>query len=190
LEYAPSEWGGQAYYGGYIIYSLDNPVKILQGFTELESYTELVTHEMMHAVQTLIVGDNLERVHGWFAEGIAIEISNSAFYTKINSRTELDDLVSTYGRPSPILIPHTWDQPSHPDGIQTYLLYPVYWLSLRYLTDPAGGGGTWYDVRDVIVDVGNDVPFETALEDRFGISYSDYEYQFIELMQDYLANQD
>jgi len=186
-DYAPTEWGGQAYYGGYMVYSLDNPVKIEQGFTELEAYTEVVTHEIVHVVQTLIVGDNDERVHGWFAEGIAIDISSSAFYTKIDNRAELDALVSTYGRPNPILIPHSWEQLSQPEGITTFLLYPAYWLSVRYLTDPAGGGGTWQDVRDLIIDVASGVSFEAALEDRFGITYADYENQFLGLMREYLT---
>jgi hypothetical protein len=186
-DHNPTEWGGQAYYGGYMIYSPDHPERTQQGFTELVAYTEIVTHEMTHTIQTLIVGANDESVHSWFAEGIAIEISNSIFYTKIDSQAELDNLISTYGRPNPILVPHSWENPTEPQGIVTYLLYPAFWLSVRYLIDPAGQGATFHDVRDLIFDVADGVSFEAAFANRFGIAYADYENQFIDLMHDYLA---
>jgi hypothetical protein len=181
----PTEWGGQAFYGGYMIYSLDHPQRTESGYTALEKYTPVVKHEMMHVVQTLIIGANDERVYSWFAEGIAIEISDDNFYTRIDSQAELDNLISTWGSRNPISIHHSWTYPDI-QGIGTAYLYPMFWLAVRYLTDPAGQGGTFYDVRDVIIDAANGVPFTTSLGNRFDISFTDYENQFFDLMNDYL----
>jgi hypothetical protein len=182
-NYNPQTWGGQAYYGGYMIYSLDNPYR--SQYTVLDKYIPIVKHEMMHVVQTLIIGANDERVYSWFAEGIAIEISDDVFYTKIDTQAELDNLISTYGMLNPISIQYSSTYPNI-EGIGTSYLYPIFWLAVRYLTDPAGQGGSFYDVRDVIIDAANGVPFRTSLENRFGISFSDYEDQFFDLMNDYL----
>jgi hypothetical protein len=184
-NYNPTNWGGQAYYGGYLIYSLDHPQRTEWGYTELERYIPLVKHEMMHTVQTLIIGANDERLYSWFAEGIAIEISDDNFYAKIESQAEFDDLISTWGSLNPISIHHSWTYPDI-EGIGTAYLYPMFWLAVRYLTDPSGQGGTFYDVRDVIIDASNGVPFTTSLGTRFGISFSDYEKHFFELMDNYL----
>ncbi|MDH3267538.1 MAG: hypothetical protein OEM46_01670, partial [Ignavibacteria bacterium] len=47
-NYNPMSWGGQAYYGGYIIFSPDHPVRTEWGQTAPENYVPLVKHEMMH----------------------------------------------------------------------------------------------------------------------------------------------
>ncbi|MBT8352050.1 MAG: hypothetical protein KJO26_12580 [Deltaproteobacteria bacterium] len=185
-NYTPTDWGGQAYYGGYLIYSPDHPEHTEWGHTALENYIPLVKHEMVHTVQTLIIGANDERLYSWFAEGIAIEISGDDFYTKIDSQAEFDDLISTWGSYNPISIHHSWTYPEI-EGIGSAYLYPMFWLAVRYLTDPFGQGGTFYDVRDVIIDASNGVPFTTSLGNRFGISYTEYEIQFFDLMNDYLS---
>ena len=155
------------------------------GLTELDSYSQTVSHEMMHVIQTLIVGDNLERIYTWFAEGIAIEISESDFYTRIDTQSELDDLTSTWGDYNPISFHHSWDYPDI-EGIGVSYLYPMFWLAVRYLADPVGQGGSYADVLAVMKDVANDISFEASIENRFGISYADYEDQFFDLMNDYL----
>jgi hypothetical protein len=184
-NYNPTDWGGQAYYGGYLIYSPDHPQRTEWGYTALDKYVPLVKHEMMHVVQTLIIGANDERVYSWFAEGIAIEISDDNFYTRIDSQAELDSLISTWGSWNPISMQHSWTYPKI-EGIGTAYLYPMFWLAVRYLTDPAGQEGSFYDVRDVILDVANGVQFSTALKNRFGISQPEYEAQFFDLMNNYL----
>jgi hypothetical protein len=83
-NYNPMNWGGQAYYGGYLIYSPDHPVRTEWGQTLPENYVPLVKHEMMHVVQTLIIGANDERLYSWFAEGIAIEFSADELYSEDN----------------------------------------------------------------------------------------------------------
>jgi hypothetical protein len=192
-NYNPMSWGGQAYYGGYIIYSPDHPVRTEWGQTALENYVPLVRHEMMHVVQTLILGNNDESyLYSWFAEGIAIEISNDvfyseeAFYTKIDNKTEFDNLISTYGQRNPVEIRHSWDMPNDIEGIGKFYYYPMYWLSLRYITDPEGLGGSFHHVREVLLDGTRGISFNTSLKNRFGISQSEFEEQFFDLMNDYL----
>ena len=185
-NYNPLSWGGQAYYGGYIIYSPDHPQRTEMGLTALDKYVPLVRHEMMHVVQTLIIGANDERVYSWFAEGIAIEISDDVFYIKIDSQAKFDSLISVYGKQNPISLHYSWTYPTNPEGIITFYYYPMFWLSVRYLLDPAGYGRSFDDVRDVLIDAGNNIPFEESLEERFGISFNDYEAQFFDLMNNYL----
>ncbi len=55
-NYFPTEWGGQAYYGGYMIYSPDHPQRTHNGDTAPEYYIPLIQHELMHVIQTLILG--------------------------------------------------------------------------------------------------------------------------------------
>lgn len=186
-DYAPSEWGGQAFYGGYLIYSLDNPVRTDWGHTTLDLYVPLIRHEMMHVVQTLILGNNDESyLWSWFSEGIAIEISDDIFYTRIDTQAELDDLIATYGQRNAVAIRHSWDRPNDIEGIGTYYYYPMYWLALRYMIDPQGQGGTFHDVLDVLLDGTRGMTFNNSLKNRFGISQSEFETEFFALMDEYL----
>jgi hypothetical protein len=185
-NYAPTSWGGQAYYGGYLIYSPDNPERTKWGDTAPEYYEPVIQHEIMHVIQTLIVGDNYERVYAWFTEGLAIEISDNIFYTNIDTREKLDDLISAYEMRNPISIKYSLDMPTNIENISTFYYYPMFWLSVRYLTDPDGQGRSFNDVRDVLIDVGNETPFDSSFETRFGISLDDFEDQFFDLMYDYL----
>ena len=185
-NYAPSDWGGQAYYGGYLIYSSDNPARTNLGHTVPDLYEPTIRHELVHVVQTLIVGDNEERVHSWFAEGIAIDLSDDNFYTKITTQEEFDSLIDTYGMRNPISIEHSWNMPDDIEHIDTLYYYPMFWLSVSYLVDPDGYGGSFYDVRDIFIDVGNGTDFKTSFETIFGISFTEYENQFFDLMNDYL----
>ncbi len=185
-NYFPQQWGGQAYYGGYLIYSPDHPQRTRLGHTSLDKYVPLVKHEMMHVVQTLIIGANDERLYSWFAEGAAIEISDDNFYIKIDNQSRFDSLITAYGMINVISIHHSWELPTLPEGVGLFYSYPMFWLAVRYMTDPAGQGGTFHDVRDVMIDVANDVPFGTSLVNRFGITQSEFEAQFFTLMDSYL----
>jgi hypothetical protein len=191
-HYNPMNWGGQAYYGGYLIYSPDHPVRTEWGQTAPENYVPLVKHEMMHVVQTLIIGANDERLYSWFAEGIAIEFSDDEFYSedgfylRIDNQAEFDSLISIYGEQNPVSFHHSWEIPTNPEGIGKFYFYPMFWLALRYMTDPAGQGANFHDVRDVLIDAANNVPFGTSLGNRFGINQATFEAQFFELMNNYL----
>jgi len=63
----PTQWGGQGFWGGMIIFSLDHPERTEAGHTEHGNYTRLVTHEIMHVMQGLLVGSNhCYSTHTWF----------------------------------------------------------------------------------------------------------------------------
>jgi len=131
-------------------------------------------------------------LYSWFAEGIAIEISDDdfysedAFYTKIDNQQEFDDLISTYGQRNAVAIRHSWDMPKDIEGIGKLYYYPMYWLALRYITDPEGLGGSFGNVLEVLLDGTRGHSFNNSLLNRFGISQQDFEAQFFTLMSDYL----
>lgn len=181
----PTQWGGQAFYGGYLIYSPDHPIRTEWGQTDLDKYVPLVKHEMVHTVQTLIVGANDERVYSWFAEGIAIELSDDIFYARIDTQAEFDNVIANWGSLNPISIQYSNTYPDV-EGIGSSYLYPMFWLAVRYLLDPAGQDGTFEDVRDVLIDAANEVHFKKSLGNRFGISFDEYEAHFFDLMKNYL----
>jgi len=185
-NYSPTQWGGQAYYGGYLIYSPDNPAKAKLGQTTPELYVPLVRHEMVHVVQTLIVGDNQERVYSWFAEGIAIQIADDSFYTKVETKADLNGLVATFGMRNPVSVQHSWTMPDDQKDVGVLYYYPMFSLAVRYLLGPNGIGATYLDVRDLMIDIGNGDPFETALENRVGISNTEYESQFFDRISQFL----
>jgi hypothetical protein len=192
-NYNPMNWGGQAYYGGYIIYSPDHRLRTEWGQTAIENYVPLVRHEMMHVIQTLILGNNDESyLYSWFAEGIAIEMSNDEFYTedafykRIDTQAEFDNLISTYGQRNAVAIKHSWDMPTDIEAIGKFYYYPMYWLALRYITDPEGLGGSFEDVREVLLDGTHGMTFNTSLNNRFGISQTEFENQFFDLMNEFL----
>ena len=80
---------------------------------------------------------------------------------------------------------YSWTYPDI-ENVITFYYYPMFWLAVKYLMDPDGQGGSFYDVRDVLIDVANGVQFSTSLKDRFGVSLIEYEEQFFDLMSDYL----
>jgi hypothetical protein len=65
-------------------------------------------------------------------------------------------------------------------------LYPMFQLAVEYLVDANGHGKTMDDVRNLLMDVRNGVPFPAAFQNRFGMSLSEYESQFFALMNAYL----
>lgn len=185
-NYTPMEWGGQAYYGGYLIYSPDHPQRSKWGHTAPEIYVPVVRHEMMHVVQTLIIGANDERLYSWFAEGIAIDISENSLYQRIDTQDAFDTLITTYGGSNPVAYHHSWEVPAKPEGIKSQYYYPMFWLAFRYMVDPVGHGSSYNDALYLIRDAADGIPFDTAMLNRFGMSQSEFENQFFPLMNEYL----
>ena len=181
----PTQWGGQAYMGGFIIYSLDHPQRTAFGHTEPEIYTSVVKHELVHVIQSLIIGrvDN-RLVDVWFSEGIAEAISESTLYTRVDSQAKLDELTSTFGMLNPIAM-HLYDYPDI-ESVESLYYYPMFRLAVDYLTDPNGHGRTYHDIRDLLLDVADGMSFKASFRNSFGMSLNEYESQFFDLMNDYL----
>ena len=75
-DHYPTEWGGQSYHSGFLIYSLDHEGRTEAGHTEMDMYVPVVKHELMHVIAGLLIGGmDGNRVDEWFTEGIAESVS-------------------------------------------------------------------------------------------------------------------
>jgi hypothetical protein len=184
-NHSPQDWGGWGYYGGLMIFSLDHEWRTQIGGTELDNYTRVVTHELMHAVEGLLKGsDNPHLVDVWLTEGIAEYVAGGTAGGRVTSLVKLDELVATYGELNPIAM-HRYDYPDV-EMIGFYYYYPMFELAVTYLLDPAGLGNTKPSVRDVLINGGNGIPFATSLENRLGIGLQEYEDEFFDRMREFL----
>lgn len=183
----PQQWGGWAYYGGLLIYSLDHPERGLAGHTALDMYVPVVRHEVMHVMESLMkASNNPETVDVWLTEGVAEFVSGGTAGGSIEDLTRLDELVAAFGGLNPISMHRYTDYPDE-TGIGYEYLYPMFQLAAEYLFDELGVGAALGDLRDLYLDVRGGTPFAEAFENRFGISVADYEAQFFGLVRDYLA---
>ena len=186
-DHFPREWGGQAYYGGYMIYSPDHEERGKEGHTDPETYFPVVRHELTHTIQNLILGrlDNT-LVDVWLSEGLAETISKSNVDRRIDSPKKLEALREKYGDLNPISM-HLYEYPDIENVGRDYY-YPMFQLAVTYLTDPNGLSKNIVDIRDLLIDVRDGTEFATAFENRFGISLEYYEDHFFDLMDDYLRS--
>lgn len=186
-EYFPKEWGGQAYYGGYMIYSPDHVERGKEGHTDPEIYIPVVKHELTHVMQNLILGklDN-SLVDVWLSEGLAETISQSNPDKRIENLESMTELISKFGSLNPISM-HLYEYPDVENVVAEYY-YPMFQLAVTYLTDPEGGGRRMRDLKDLLVDVKNGKQFSVAFEERWNIGLEDFEDQFFVIMEDYLKS--
>lgn len=186
-EYFPKEWGGQAYYGGYMIYSPDHVERGKEGHTDPEIYIPVVKHELTHVMQNLILGklDN-SLVDVWLSEGLAETISQSNPDKRIENLESMTELISKFGSLNPISM-HLYEYPDVENVVAEYY-YPMFQLAVTYLTDPEGGGRRMRDLKDLLIDVKNGKQFSVAFEERWNIGLEDFEDQFFVIMEDYLKS--
>ncbi len=177
----PLDWGAKAYYGGLIVRSPDH---LFQSSSPAD-YAATMKHELVHVVSNLIFGRYALWVDVWFFEGLAEAIARGSAGDAIGSRSRLDELTAEYGRTSPISIKQ-YSQIENPDTGE-HFHYPMFQLAVEYLLDEDGLGRTPMDARDLMIDAANGIPFEEAFESRFGISLSDYEQRFFDLMDGFLG---
>jgi hypothetical protein len=181
----PREWGGQSYYGGFLIFSLDHPGRTRAGNTEINNYTRVVKHELMHVVESLLIGSNSGNlVDEWLSEGLGEYVAGGTAGGSVTSLAKLDELIATYGELNPIAVHQ--ESPPNIDGVVFYYYYPMYELAVDYLLDPAGAGNQEPAIKDLYLDVRDGVIFATAFENRLGMSLTAYEAQFFDLMREFL----
>jgi len=181
----PTEWGGWAYYGGLLIYSLDHKERGQAGHTALDMYVPVVKHEVMHVIESLLkASGNPNLVDVWLTEGLGEYVSGGTAGGSIASRAKFDEVIATYGRLNPIAM-HQYRYPDT-DGVIYNYYYPMFELAVTYLFDERGRGATLEALRDLMLDVRDGVVFSAAFESRFGISLAQYEEQFFDLMTEYL----
>jgi hypothetical protein len=184
-NHTPMEWGGWGYYGGLLIFSLDHELRTEWGHTELENYTRVVTHELMHAVEGLLKGsDNPHLVDVWLTEGIAEYVAGGTSSGSVTDLARLDELTSTYGEWNPIAM-HRYDYPDI-EAIGFLYYYPMFELAVTYLLDPAGAGNAKPSIRDIFHDARDGVPFATSIENRLGIGLQEYEDEFFDRIRAFL----
>lgn len=182
----PVNWGGWAYYGGLLIFSLDHPERTSFGHTEPEIYIPTLKHEIMHVVESLLKESNDPNlVDVWLTEGIAEAVSGGTAGGRITDLQKFNELRNQYGSLNPIAM-HRYEYPNIA-GIAYYYYYPMFQLAAEYLLDANGHGGTMNDVKNLLLDVRNGVPFPVAFQNRFGMSLTEYENQFFALMTVYLS---
>ncbi len=181
----PSEWGGWGYYGGLLIFSPDHPERTSFGHTEPEIYIPTMKHEIMHVVESLLkASNNPELVDVWFTEGLAEAVAGGTAGGSITDLQKFNELRNRYGSLNPVAM-HRYDYPDI-ESIAYYYYYPMFQLAVEYLVDENGLGRTMEDVRNLLLDVRNGVPFPAAFQNRFGMSLPEYENRFFGLMNAYL----
>jgi len=181
----PQEWGGRAYYGGVMMYSLDNPRRAGAGHTEIQLYTRVVKHELMHAIEFLLRGsDDPNLVDVWLTEGIAEYVSGGTAGGSVDDLARLDSLIDAYGELNPVAM-HGYHYPEV-EMIDYYYYYPMFELAVKYLLDPAGAGKPKSAIRDIYLDVRDGVPFAESFDGRLGLGLADYEDQFFDRVRSYL----
>jgi hypothetical protein len=186
-DYAPTEWGGWGYYGGLLIYSLDHEWRGEIGHTAMSMYVPVVKHELMHVVESLIkASNNPHLVDVWLTEGIAETVSGGTAGGEITDLAELNDRIATYGELNPIAM-HVYDYPDT-QGVAFDYYYPMFQLAVTYLVEAEGQGRTFEDLKDLLLDVRSGTVFAAAFENRFGISLTEYEERFFDLVRDHLPS--
>jgi len=175
-----SEWGGQAYLGGFMIWSLDHPRRN----TEINNYTAVAKHELMHVVEYLLRGSRDYSVDWWLSEGLAEYVAGGTAGGSVTRLAKLDSLVATYGELNPIAM-HRY-QASNVELMHYYYHYPMFELAVAYLLDPMGAGRAKSEVTDLFLDIRSGVVFSTAFENRLGISLTGYEDRFFDLIRGFL----
>ena len=185
-SYSPWQWGGWSYYAGLLIYSLDHPLRSDWGHTDPTIFILTLTHETMHAVESLLKASNDPRsVDVWLTEGIAEAVSGGTAGGVVTDLARLNELRQTYGMNLNPVAMFEYDYPDI-DGVVYNYYYPMFQLAVEYLVDPNGHGRSYVDLKNLFMDVSVGVSFETAFQNRMGISVQNYEAQFFALMNGYL----
>ena len=181
----PTQWGGQGFWGGMIVFSLDHPQRTKAGHTELGNYTRLVTHELTHVIQGLLVGSaHSFSTHTWFEEGLGEFVSALNPDRSILSLADLNDVVAEYGELNPIAIQNDTYPPI--EGVGQNYFYPMFELTMRYLLDDRGLARSLLDVKQVFLDMRSEMSFSNAFADNFGLSVVDFQAEYFVRIRQYL----
>jgi len=181
----PTAWGGQAFWAGMIVFSPDHPQRSAAGHTELGNYTRLVTHELTHVLQGMLVGSNHSySTHTWFEEGLGEFVSSLNPERSVMNLTDLNNLIARYGELNPIAI-HNDMYPAI-EGVGQNYFYPMFELTMRYLLDAQGLDRSFLHVKQVFLDMRDGLSFSDAFESNFGLSVDDFQAEYFVRIRQYL----
>lgn len=178
-----AEWGAQGFNAGVIIYSPDHPR--LTQYTERGHYTRLVTHELTHVVQNMLVGSSHAfSTHTWFEEGLAEVVSELDRERTIWTEADLNRLTARFGELNPIAIRE--DRYPNIERVGVDYFYPMFELTARYLLDDKGLGRSLPDFRDVFLDMRDGTTFSSAFESVFGVSVESLQAEYFVRVRQFL----
>lgn len=181
----PTQWGGQGFFGGLIIYSLDHPERTRLGHTEVGNYTRLMTHELTHVTQNLLVGSTHSySTHTWFEEGLAELVSALNPERSVLNLTDLNALTARYGELNPIAIRN--DVYPATANVALEYFYPMFELTARYLLDDRGLNHSLLDAKAVFLDMRGGMSFPDGFAANFGLSVAELEAQYFDRIRAYL----
>ncbi|MFH2071670.1 MAG: hypothetical protein ABIJ75_02340 [Actinomycetota bacterium] len=184
--------GARAYYAGVIIPSFDHEAGPEN--TSVPAIRVTLKHELVHVAEALLkgrfVGDvpvaDPRRMPVWFSEGTAEALSGGSTGGAPRTLNQMNGLIEEYGRINPIAWRVDIPMSDLAPGAYPNYYYPMAHLAVAYLLDPGGLGKSPEDLTAVMVDMGEDVPFDDAFENHIGISQSDYEAEFFARIDAYL----
>ena len=182
---------GFAYRDGLVVISTEAPQYARFGF-EPTRYKRLLKHETTHVVEFLLIGDPRypQASDVWWREGFAHYTSRprpSMITTRAQVEAWIRDHASLPGEGNPIAV-HVWsDFPaSIRNGGQTFSYYDMFELTVRYLLDSAGYGGTPDQVVALYDELGTGASFASALNQVFGLDLTAFEEGYWDTILEYL----
>jgi hypothetical protein len=188
-------WTGQSYRYGLIVHAPDSPRYNEEGYTR-DLYTQLLTHELMHVIEYLLVGTegHYYDTEKWFHEGAAVYVAgpppNQVRYPSQVEQWQLE-MSGLAGGGNPVSV-ETWaDFPEEivDDAARIGRYYLFFELAFRYLVDPEGHGKTLLDVKNMYLDIREGLSFEETFENHMGMSVDYYETNFFDIIVEYLGEE-
>jgi len=183
---------GLAYNEGFVVCAWDAPGYWWNADTQL--YDQLITHELMHVLQGLLIGSEhpLNSPDVWYTEGIAVNMEDGPADGTILTWSQLERWRAQHshlaGGGNPVGI-HAWTDfpPEILDSNQTESYYAYFELAFRYLIDRAGAGKSITDIERIYFDIRSGMSFGDAFAQRIGMTVEFYEAEFFTLMYLYLS---
>ncbi len=183
---------GLAYDEGFVVRAWDAP-----GYwwnANAQRYDQLITHELMHVLQGLLIGAEhpLNSPHVWYTEGIAVNREDGPQTGTILTRSQLERWRAEHshlkGGGNPVSIRVWTDFPPEILALeQTDSYYAYFELAFRYLIDPAGLGRSLTDMKQIYFDIRSGMSFTDSFAQRSGMTVEFYEAEFFTLMSSYLS---
>lgn len=181
-------WGGWAYYGGYLIKSWDHIDNMSR---DRETwFTRTTRHETTHAVEFLMKGGDIPaNKNTWMTEGLATYVTGNP-YNGIYTAEDLNNWLLEFGEiaegGNPISVRQWSDMPPGILEIGSGYYFPMFELAVRYLVDPNGHGKSLTDIKNMWLDIRNGTNFYIAFDENIGMTVEYYQANFFEIMNAYL----